>query len=404
MSELQAALDLIGRGADEIIKREELEARLKLDRPLRIKAGFDPTAPDLHLGHTVLLNKMRQFQDLGHQVIFLIGDFTGMIGDPTGKNVTRKPLTREDIELNARTYAEQVYKVLDRERTELRFNSEWFDKMSAADMIRLAAKHTVARMLERDDFSKRYKSEQPIAIHEFLYPLVQGYDSVALKADVELGGTDQKFNLLVGRQLQEEAGQPAQIVLTMPLLEGTDGVAKMSKSLGNYIGINEPPNEIFGKVMRLSDDLMWRYFELLSFAKSMSDIRAMREGIATGTLNPRDCKMELASELTSRFHGKNAAESAIRHWHEVVQGGGVPADLAIADISVPAEGMRIGALLKAAGLAPSTSEAMRKLAERAVRVDGAVVESRDLLLMPGAEHLLQLGKRGFARVRLIAGG
>ena len=404
MSELQAALDLIGRGADEIIKREELEARLKLGRPLRIKAGFDPTAPDLHLGHTVLLNKMRQFQDLGHQVIFLIGDFTGMIGDPTGKNVTRKPLTREDIELNARTYAEQVYKVLDRERTELRFNSEWFDKMSAADMIRLAAKHTVARMLERDDFSKRYKSEQPIAIHEFLYPLVQGYDSVALKADVELGGTDQKFNLLVGRQLQEEAGQPAQIVLTMPLLEGTDGVAKMSKSLGNYIGINEPPNEIFGKVMRLSDDLMWRYFELLSFAKSMSDIRAMREGIATGTLNPRDCKMELASELTSRFHGKNAAESAIRHWHEVVQGGGVPADLAVADISVPAEGMRIGALLKAAGLAPSTSEAMRKLAERAVRVDGAVVESRDLLLMPGAEHLLQLGKRGFARVRLIAGG
>jgi len=404
MSELQAALDLIGRGADEIIKREELEARLKLGRPLRIKAGFDPTAPDLHLGHTVLLNKMRQFQDLGHQVIFLIGDFTGMIGDPTGKNVTRKPLTRGDIELNARTYAEQVYKVLDRERTELRFNSEWFDKMSAADMIRLAAKHTVARMLERDDFSKRYKSEQPIAIHEFLYPLVQGYDSVALKADVELGGTDQKFNLLVGRQLQEEAGQPAQIVLTMPLLEGTDGVAKMSKSLGNYIGINEPPNEIFGKVMRLSDDLMWRYFELLSFAKSMSDIRAMREGIATGTLNPRDCKMELASELTSRFHGKNAAESAIRHWHEVVQGGGVPADLAVADISVPAEGMRIGALLKAAGLAPSTSEAMRKLAERAVRVDGAVVESRDLLLMPGAEHLLQLGKRGFARVRLIAGG
>jgi len=404
MSELQAALDLIGRGADEIIKREELEARLKLGRPLRIKAGFDPTAPDLHLGHTVLLNKMRQFQDLGHQVIFLIGDFTGMIGDPTGKNVTRKPLTREDIELNARTYAEQVYKVLDRERTELRFNSEWFDKMSAADMIRLAAKHTVARMLERDDFSKRYKSEQPIAIHEFLYPLVQGYDSVALKADVELGGTDQKFNLLVGRQLQEEAGQPAQIVLTMPLLEGTDGVAKMSKSLGNYIGINEPPNEIFGKVMRLSDDLMWRYFELLSFAKSMGDIRAMREGIATGTLNPRDCKMELASELTSRFHGKNAAESAIRHWDEVVQGGGVPADLAVADISVPAEGMRIGALLKAAGLAPSTSEAMRKLAERAVRVDGAVVESRELLLMPGAEHLLQLGKRGFARVRLIAGG
>jgi len=404
MTDLQTALDLIGRGADEIIKREELEARLKLGRPLRIKAGFDPTAPDLHLGHTVLLNKMRQFQDLGHQVIFLIGDFTGMIGDPTGKNVTRKPLTREDIETNARTYADQVYKVLDRERTELRFNSEWFGPMSAADMIRLAARHTVARMLERDDFSKRYKSEQPIAIHEFLYPLVQGYDSVALKADVELGGTDQKFNLLVGRQLQEEAGQPAQIVLTMPLLEGTDGVAKMSKSLGNYIGINEPPNEIFGKIMRLSDDLMWRYFELLSFAKSMTDIKAMREEIASGRVNPRDFKMQLAGELTARFHGKGAAEAAIKHWHEVVQGGGVPQDIATAEIAVPAEGIRIGALLKAAGLAPSTSEAMRKLTERAVRVDGDVVDNRELLFKPGSEHLLQLGKRGFARVRLVAAG
>ncbi len=401
MSDLQDALDLIGRGADEIIKREELEARLKLGRPLRIKAGFDPTAPDLHLGHTVLLNKMRQFQDLGHRVIFLIGDFTGMIGDPTGKNVTRKPLTREDIEANAKTYADQVYKVLDREKTELRFNSEWFGPMNAADMVRLAAKYTVARMLERDDFSKRYKSEQPIAIHEFLYPLVQGYDSVALKADVELGGTDQKFNLLVGRQLQEDVGQPAQIVLTMPLLEGTDGVAKMSKSLGNYIGINEPPNEIFGKVMRLSDDLMWRYFELLSFAKSMGDIRALREAVAHGRANPRDLKMELATELTARFHGNAAAESAVRHWHEVVQGGGVPQDLIVAEIRVPAEGVRIGALLKAAGLAPSTSEAMRKLGERAVRVDGDVVEARDLVLHPGGEHLLQLGKRGFARVRLI---
>jgi len=404
MSDVHNALDQIGRGADEIIKREELEARLKLGRPLRIKAGFDPTAPDLHLGHTVLLNKMRQFQDLGHQVIFLIGDFTGMIGDPTGKNVTRKPLTREDIEANAKTYADQVYKVLDRDKTEVRFNSEWFGKMNAADMIRLAAKHTVARMLERDDFSKRYKSEQAIAIHEFLYPLVQGYDSVALKADVELGGTDQKFNLLVGRQLQEDAGQPAQIVLTMPLLEGTDGVAKMSKSLGNYIGINEPPNEIFGKVMRLSDDLMWRYFELLSFEKSLRDLETMRQAIAAGEVNPRDYKMQLASELTARFHGKPAAESAVKHWHEVVQGGGVPQDLAVADIAVPADGIRIGALLKAAGLAPSSSEAMRKVGERAVRVDGAVVESRDLLLQAGGEHLLQLGKRGFARVRLIAGG
>ena len=402
MSQLQEALDLIGRGAEEIIKREDLEARLKLGRPLRIKAGFDPTAPDLHLGHTVLLNKMRQFQDLDHQVIFLIGDFTGMIGDPTGKNVTRKPLSRADIESNARTYADQVFKVLDQARTEVRFNSEWFGQMSAADMIKLAAKHTVARMLERDDFQKRYRSEQAIAIHEFLYPLVQGYDSVALRADVELGGTDQKFNLLVGRQLQEDAGQPPQIVLTMPLLEGTDGVNKMSKSLGNYIGINEPPNEIFGKVMRLSDDLMWRYFELLSFAKSLADIKTMREAVAAGQVNPRDYKMELASELTARFHGAAAGEGAIRHWNEIVQGGGVPTDLVVQDIAVPTEGLRIGALLKSAGLAPSNSEASRKVNERAVRVDGEVVEDAGRVFNAGGEHLLQLGKRGYARVRLIA--
>jgi tyrosyl-tRNA synthetase len=403
MNDIAAALEQIARGSEEIIKREDLEARLKLGRPLRVKAGFDPTAPDLHLGHTVLLNKMRQFQDLGHQVIFLIGDFTGMIGDPSGKNVTRKPLTREDVLANAETYAAQVYKVLDREKTELRFNSEWFGKMDAAGMIRLAAKHTVARMLERDDFEKRYKSGQPIAIHEFLYPLVQGYDSVALKADVELGGTDQKFNLLVGRQLQEESGQPPQIVLTMPLLEGTDGVNKMSKSLGNYIGINEPPNEIFGKIMRLSDDMMWRYFELLSFEKSLAELKELRDAVRHGRANPRDLKMELARELTERFHGKAAAEGAVRHWHEVVQGGGVPQDLPVVEIAVPAEGIRIGGLLKAAGLAPSSSEAMRKLGERAVRVDGEVVEARDLLLPAGAEHLLQLGKRGFARVRLIRG-
>ena len=400
-AELKTAFDLIARGADEIIKREDLVARLKLGRPLRIKAGFDPTAPDLHLGHTVLLNKMRQFQDLGHQVIFLIGDFTGMIGDPSGKNATRKPLTREDVLANADTYAAQVYKVLDREKTELRFNSEWFGKMDAAGMIRLAAKHTVARMLERDDFDKRYKSNQPIAIHEFLYPLVQGYDSVALKCDVELGGTDQKFNLLVGRQLQEEAGQPPQIVLTMPLLEGTDGVNKMSKSLGNYIGINEPANEIFGKVMRLSDDMMWRYYELLSFARSLADIQGMREAVAAGA-NPRDFKMELATELAARFHGGEAADAAVRHWHEVVQGGGVPQDIPLLKLPVPAQGMRIGAVLKAAGLAPSTSEALRKLAERAVRIDGEVVSDRDLTLSPGAEHLLQLGKRAYARVQLVA--
>ena len=401
MSQLQEALDLIGRGAEEIIKREDLESRLKLGRPLRIKAGFDPTAPDLHLGHTVLLNKMRQFQDLGHQVIFLIGDFTGMIGDPTGKNVTRKPLSRADIESNARTYSDQVFKVLDKERTEVRFNSEWFGQMSAADMIKLAAKHTVARMLERDDFQKRYRGEQPIAIHEFLYPLVQGYDSVALKADVELGGTDQKFNLLVGRQLQEEAGQLPQIVLTMPLLEGTDGVNKMSKSLGNYIGINEVPNEIFGKVMRLSDDLMWRYFELLSFDKSLAELGRMREAVSSG-VNPRDYKMQLAIELTARFHGAGAGEAAVRHWNEIVQGGGVPADLAVQDIAVPAEGLRIAALLKAAGLAPSNSEASRKVNERAVRIDGEVVEDIARVFLAGGEHLLQLGKRGYARVRLTA--
>jgi tyrosyl-tRNA synthetase len=399
--QVQAALDLISRGADEVIKREDLISRLELGRPLRIKAGFDPTAPDLHLGHTVLLNKMRQFQDLGHQVIFLIGDFTGMIGDPSGKNVTRKPLTREDVLANAETYAAQVYKVLDRDKTELRFNSEWFGAMSAADMIKLAAKHTVARMLERDDFDKRYKGNQPIAIHEFLYPLVQGYDSVALKCDVELGGTDQKFNLLVGRQLQEDSGQPPQIVLTMPLLEGTDGVNKMSKSLGNYIGINEPANEIFGKIMRLSDDLMWRYYELLSFARSLGDIAQMRAAVATGA-NPRDYKMQLASELTARFHGQVAADTALRHWHEIVQGGGVPVNIAIQQIPVSAQGIRIGALLKAAGLAPSTSEALRKVAEKAVRVDGEVVSDRELSLIVGQQLLLQLGKRGYARVELIA--
>src|SRR5574337_649342 len=347
MSEPEQAVATIARGVDEIIKREELVERLKSGRPLRVKAGFDPTAPDLHIGHTVLLNKMRQFQDLGHQVIFLIGDFTGMIGDPTGKNVTRKPLTREDVLANAQTYADQVYKVLDRERTELRFNSEWFDQMSAADMIKLAAQHTVARMLERDDFTRRYAARQPIAIHEFLYPLVQGYDSVALKADVELGGTDQKFNLLMGRGLQEHYGQPPQIVLTMPLLEGLDGVNKMSKSLGNYIGINEPAIDIVTKTMKVGDELMWRWFELLSFDVSLDELARMREEIAAGK-NPRDFKMELAAELTARFHDKAAAQGAIAHWNEVVQGGGVPQDIPVRDISVPSAGIRIGALLKAA--------------------------------------------------------
>jgi tyrosyl-tRNA synthetase len=399
MTDLAHALQIIGRGAEEILKPEELEARLKLGRPLRIKAGFDPTAPDLHIGHTVLLNKMRQFQDLGHQVIFLIGDFTGMIGDPSGKNVTRKPLTREDVLANAETYAEQVFKVLDREKTELRFNSEWFDKMDAAGMIKLAGLHTVARMLERDDFAKRFAGQQPIAIHEFLYPLVQGYDSVALKADVELGGTDQKFNLLMGRALQAHYGQPPQIVLTMPLLEGLDGVNKMGKSLGNYIGINEPAKDIFGKTMSISDDLMWRWFTLLSFEKSLEDIEGMKAAVAGGA-NPRDFKVQLGRELVDRFHGAGAGEAAITHWNEVVRGGAVPTDLPLLDIPVPAEGMRLAALLRAAGLAASGAEAGRKISERAVRVDGVVTEDRELTLTAGSEHLLQLGKRGFARVRL----
>ncbi len=399
MSELQDALDLIGRGTEEVIKHEELEARLKLGRRLRIKAGFDPTAPDLHIGHTVLLNKMRQFQELGHQVIFLIGDFTGMIGDPTGKNVTRKPLSVEDVAENAKTYADQVFKVLDRDQTELRFNSEWFGKMTAAEMIKLAAKHTVARMLERDDFQKRFRGEMPIAIHEFLYPLVQGYDSVALQADVELGGTDQKFNLLVGRQLQSDVGQAPQIVITMPLLEGLDGVNKMSKSLGNYIGINESPNQIFGKTMSISDDLMWRYFELMSFRMSLADLREARRATEQGERNPRDLKVELARELVARFHGEKAAETAIAFWNETVRGGAVPQDLVTRDLPIPPQGESIAALLKRAGLTSSSSESARKISERAVRIDGVVVEDRGLVLSPG-EYLLQVGKRAFCRVRL----
>jgi len=395
------ALDLIGRGADEILKREELAARLTLGRPLRVKAGFDPTAPDLHLGHTVLLNKLRQFQDLGHQVIFLIGDFTGMIGDPSGKNITRKPLTREDIDANARTYAEQVFKVLDRERTEVRFNSEWFGQMSAADMVRLAAQHTVARMLERDDFARRYAAQQPIALHEFLYPLVQGYDSVALKADVELGGTDQKFNLLMGRGLQEHHGQPPQIVLTMPLLEGLDGVQKMSKSLGNYIGIDEPAIDIVTKALKIGDELMWRWIELLSFDIGIAEAKRLRAEIGAGQLNPRDLKLRFARELAARFHGAGAAETAIAGWNAAVRGEGDTGALPLTDVVVPAEGLRIVALLTAAGLAPSNSEANRKLKERSVRVDGEVIEDAQRVFAPGFTGVLAIGKRNFARVRLV---
>ena len=398
---IQEALTLIGRGADEILKREELAERLAAGRPLRVKAGFDPTAPDLHLGHTVLLNKMRQFQDLGHQVVFLIGDFTGMIGDPSGKSATRKPLTREDVAANARTYSDQVFKVLDRERTEVRFNSEWFDAMPAADMVRLAGQHTVARMLERDDFSKRFSSQQPIAIHEFLYPLVQGYDSVALRADVELGGTDQKFNLLMGRGLQEHYGQKPQVVLTMPLLEGLDGVQKMSKSLGNYIGIDEPAIDIVTKAMKIGDELRWRWIELLIFEMGIDEAAELKRDVAHGGLNPRDLKLRFARELAARFHGAAAAEQAVAGWNAAVRGEGDTAQLPLQDVVVPAEGLRIAALLTAAGLTPSNSEANRKLKERAVRIDGAVVEDAGTALSPGFEGVLAVGKRNFARVRLV---
>ena len=397
------ALDLIARGADEILKTDELAARLAEGRPLRIKAGFDPTAPDLHLGHTVLLNKMRQFQDLGHTAVFLIGDFTGMIGDPSGKSATRKPLTRDEVLANAETYKAQVFKVLDPERTEVRFNSEWFGQMGAADMIRLASSHTVARMLERDDFAKRYGAQQPIAIHEFLYPLVQGYDSVALKADVELGGTDQKFNLLMGRALQEQHGQKPQIVLTMPLLVGLDGVNKMSKSLGNYIGVTDPAIDFVNKTMKVGDELMWDWIELLSFDIGIDEAARLKADVVAGTLNPREVKLRLARELATRFHDAAAAETAIAGWHAAVTGQGDTSLLPLQEVAIPAEGLRIAALLTAAGITPSNSEANRKLKERAVRVDGAVVEDASLVLQPGFEGVLQVGKRNFARVLLVAG-
>ncbi len=401
MHVIEEQLALIRRGSEEILKQDELRERLLRVRPLRIKAGFDPTAPDLHLGHTVLLNKMRQFQELGHQVIFLIGDFTGMIGDPTGKNVTRKPLTREQVRENAASYEAQVYKVLDRDRTELRFNSEWFDRMTAADMVRLASQHTVARMLERDDFDKRYRGGQPISVHEFLYPLIQGYDSVALQADVELGGTDQKFNLLMGRTLQEHYGQAPQVVLTMPLLEGISGVQKMSKSLDNFIAIDEPAIDMVTKTMKIGDALMWRWFELLSFDVSLQQLAQMRHDVELGTLNPRDAKLQLANELTTRFHGKAAAAQALAGWHAVVRGQGDTSVLPLKDIRVAVEGIRLPALLRVAGLAASNSDAQRKLRERAVRINGEVVVEGSRVLLPGFEGILQIGKRHFARVRLL---
>ncbi|NLB59261.1 MAG: tyrosine--tRNA ligase [Gammaproteobacteria bacterium] len=402
MTAVDDAMELLARGSDEILKLEELKARLGQGRPLRVKAGFDPTAPDLHLGHTVLLNKMRTFQALGHEVVFLLGDFTGMIGDPTGKSATRKPLDREQVLANAQTYADQVYKVLDPARTTVRFNSEWFGKMGADDLIRLAGQHTVARMLERDDFAKRYAAQQPIAIHEILYPLVQGYDSVALEADVELGGTDQKFNLLMGRGLQEHHGQKPQVVLTMPLLVGLDGVNKMSKSLGNYIGVTDPAIDFVNKTMKVGDELMWDWIELLSFDIGIDEAAKLKAEVAAGALNPREVKLRLARELATRFHDAAAAETAIAGWHAAVTGQGDTSQLPLKEVAVPAEGLRIAALLTAAGITPSNSEANRKLKERAVKVDVAVVEDAGLTFQPGFEGVLQVGKRNFARVRLVA--
>lgn len=396
MRDLDFQLETIRRGCDELLIESELVEKLKKGAPLRVKAGFDPTAPDLHIGHTVLINKLRQFQELGHHVLFLIGDFTGMIGDPTGKNTTRPPLTREDVARNAATYTEQVFKILDRDKTEVCFNSTWMDNMNAADMIKLAASHTVARMLERDDFSKRYKGGQPIAIHEFLYPLVQGYDSVALKADVELGGTDQKFNLLVGRELQKHYGQPSQCILTMPLLEGLDGVNKMSKSLGNYVGINEPPNEIFGKLMSISDQLMWRYIELLSF-EPLSEIKRWEQAVLDGA-NPRDIKVRFAQEIVARFHGQGAADAALADFEARFKQHAAPENMPEVKLAAPA-GMAIAQVLKQAHLTASTTEAQRMIEQGGVKIDGEKVSDKTLKLAVGV-YVMQVGKRKFARITL----
>ena len=396
MTDVENQLAELARGADDVLRIDELEKKLEEGRPLRIKAGFDPTAPDLHLGHTVLLNKMRQFQELGHEIVFLIGDFTGMIGDPSGKTATRPALTPEQVQENAGTYEEQVYKILDPAHTRLEFNSRWMGKMDAAGLIQLAARHTVARMLERDDFRKRYESERPIAIHEFLYPLVQGYDSIALEADVELGGTDQKFNLLVGRQLQQAYGQPPQVVLTMPLLEGLDGVNKMSKSLDNYVGITEPPAEMFGKLMSISDDLMWRYFELLSF-RPVAEIEALAERVREGG-NPRDVKFLLAEEIVARFHDETSAVRAREEFIARFRQGALPEDIPQVSVAAPAEGIGIAHVLRSAGLVASTSEAIRMIDQGAVRVDGERIEDRKLMISAGSEGVFQVGKRRVARV------
>ncbi len=395
--EIDRALAIIKRGSDELLIESELIAKLKKGQPLRIKAGFDPTAPDLHLGHTVLINKLRQFQDLGHQVLFLIGDFTGMIGDPTGKSATRPPLTKEQVAENAKSYTAQVFKILKPELTEVVFNSAWLTEIGAAGMLKLAASHTVARMLERDDFSKRYKSNQPIAIHEFLYPLLQGYDSVALKADVELGGTDQKFNLLMGRELQKQAGQSQQCVLTMPLLEGLDGVNKMSKSLGNYIGIAEVPETIFAKLMSISDELMWRYIELLSF-ESLATIAQWKSDVVAGA-NPRDIKVRFAQEIVARFHSQAAAEQALLDF-QTRSKGGIPDEVPEVTITIESDTIGIAQMLKLAGLVESTSEANRAIDQGGIKLDGEKVADRSVMLAKGIATVAQVGKRKFARITI----
>jgi len=397
----EESLKVIRRGTEEILLEGDLQKKLARGTPLRVKAGFDPTAPDLHLGHTVLIHKMRHFQELGHQVLFLIGDFTGLIGDPTGKNVTRKPLTREEVLENAKTYQAQIDKILDPDKTEVCFNSTWMTEMGSAGLVSLAAKHTVARMLERDDFQKRYRSGQAIAIHEFLYPLVQGYDSVAMRADVELGGTDQKFNMLVGRQLQEHYGQEPQVVITVPILEGLGGVQKMSKSLDNYVGIDEPPNEMFGKLMSVSDDLMWRYFELLSLEKSADELARMKTEAESGTRNPRDCKVELATELVGRFHSAEAARGALEDFERRFRHGQLPDDIPDVQVAAKDGTLPISNLLKEAGLTASTSEAFRMIKQGAVRVEGERVTDRSLVLSAGTTQVVQVGKRRFARVSVV---
>jgi len=387
------------RGTDEILLEAELLKKLQEGRSLRIKAGFDPTAPDLHLGHTVLINKLKQFQDLGHEVLFLIGDFTGMIGDPTGKNVTRKPLTRDDVIENAKSYEEQIFKILDPVKTLVMFNSSWMNAMNPAELIQLASKSTVARMLERDDFSKRYKGGQPIAIHEFLYPLIQGYDSVAMKADVELGGTDQKFNLLMGRQLQEMYGQKPQTVITVPILEGLDGVQKMSKSLNNYIGIADAPDDMFGKIMSISDELMWRYFELLSF-RPMDEIAQWNQECQQGA-NPRNYKVKLAQEIIARFHDQAAAEKALENFEAQFKRGAIPDDIQEIELTATTEGYAIALLLKDAGLTASTSDSNRMVKQGAVKIDGEKLSDSKLMVQAGTEHVYQVGKRKFAKVKIV---